>query len=146
MVNFMPLIKGLAVEGVMRGLSSPPSTPAGLGLMLVSVVPAGVGIAFLGYSEFLFLQEFYSPEFASLLTAFTALTLSGILGWTGYHTFKREKSRPHSHNNEIISAIHSFIEDIAEDLEDPIRENPKVAVLLASIAGFVAADQISKHT
>lgn len=142
MVNVMPIVKGLAVQGIVRGLSSPPSTPAGLGLILVSVVPAGVGLGFLSYSEFLFLQTHYTPDLAAFLTALTALAISVALGFGGYHALKKRKSRAQHLDKELIESIHSLIENITNDIEDPIRENPAMAVLLASVAGFIAGDHL----
>ncbi len=58
---------------------------------------------------------------------------------------KREIKRQlqqESFKNDLLSNVKAVIATVDDEFGDKIRENPTTAVLLASLAGFIAADKI----
>ncbi len=141
----MPVIKQLLIEGVMSSRSPilPKVNATGISLIGLSGVLAVIGIAFLMISEYFRLKAVYMPDAAALITAGTAVFMSIFCGLIGMAVMKREKDRHIAHTppQDIAKTISALVDSLGEELEQPIRENPKTAVMLASLAGFVAGDR-----
>jgi hypothetical protein len=141
----MPVIKQLLIEGVMSSRSPilPKVSAAGISLMGLSGALAIIGIAFVMVSEYFWLKAMYMPDMAALFTAGTAVFLSLFFGLIGMAIMKQGKDRHavHTPPQDIAKTIGALVDSLGEELEQPIRENPKTAVMLASLAGFVAGDR-----
>ncbi len=142
----MPLMKQLVLEGLM---SAPvPRLPrisfSGIAFMLGGAVLGLMTLAILFVAEYLYLVTLYSAPMAALGVACTAMALTLLSLGTGMILMagKRHKGRhaPASPQPDIAKTVSALIDSITEELEDPIRENPKTAVAIASLAGFIAGD------
>lgn len=109
----------------------------------LSVLFAGGGSFFLMLALDRYLGGIYAPYVAALLCAgalfaivLTALGLS--------HCCRSRRPMPNDHTREVLAKnITSLIEGAFSEMEGPIRESPKSALLLATVAGFFMANQIN---
>ncbi len=146
----IPLMKQLVLEGLM---SAPvPRLPrinlTGIALVLCGVVLGVMSVVTLFIAEYLYLATLYSAPLAALGVACTALALSLLACAGGMMVMSSKRNRRARHipqaasQPDIAKTVSALIDSIAEELEDPIRENPKTAVAIAGLAGFLAGDQV----
>lgn len=146
----IPLMKQLVLEGLM---SAPvPRLPrisfTGIAFIICGVLLGLMSAVTLFIAEYLYLITMYSAPLAALGVACTALALS-LLSCAGGMLFmsaKRERRVRHAAHAQtqpdIAKTVSALIDSIAEELEEPIRENPKTAVAIAGLAGFLTGDQV----
>ncbi len=108
-------------------------------LIALSILAAGGAVALLIISLDRYLLNIYAPYLAALICAGSLLVLCFIFLITLHHQ-KQCKMQYLSHlRDDLGKSIHSIVEDVFSDLENPIKDNPKTAVLLATVAGFLSA-------
>lgn len=135
------LINGLmarsAVRGVRRG-------SAWVGYVLIAGGIAMIAIVFLAIAGYgLLLQSFAQPAAAALTGLGLALVALGM-GGVGYLCFTGKIGRPAPKKPEgLIENIEEKLQEVLSNLDEPIRDNPKTAMLLAAMAGFAAGDKIN---
>jgi hypothetical protein len=99
---------------------------------------AGVFLAVLGFDRFL--ETIYPEDVAALIAAGVVLLLALLLGCAGGYFRRRKLSILHAARGELRGNFRGLIEDVCKELDGPVRDNPKMAVLLAGLAGFLAAN------
>lgn len=99
----------------------------------------GVILSILGLEQFL--ETHYSPDVAAFLAAATAFTVALLVALTQRlkKSFRRHAIR--KAGNEIEKNLSRFFETLEEGIHEPIRDNPKMAVLIAALAGFAATQR-----
>lgn len=148
MAAFSPVLKQLMLDGIM---SSPamPRLPRisllGIFFLWFAALLTVMGVGFLLFAEYAYLTAIYSPELAAVGVACTAMAVSLLSAATGMIVMDKRASRAKrlpsmGPQPDIAKTITGLIDSLAEELEDPIRENPKTAIMIASLAGFLAGD------
>lgn len=141
MTALTPIIKQLLVEGFMNSSRSLAAfNPAGIGVMAFAALLAASGFGFLLFAGFLQLAKYYTNDLSALIIAGSCLVLAPVIAWIGKKIFKKQSIVSHrdSHPGDMAKTVTQLIDSIGEELEDPIRENPKTALMVASLAGFLA--------
>jgi hypothetical protein len=144
MVAFTPILKQLLVEGFMNSKRSLPGfNPAGLGIMAFAAVLAVFGFGFLLYAGFLQLQDYYASDIAALIVGGSALMMAFLISWVGKKIFWKQPfiSQDIGPQGDLAKTVTQLLDSLGEELEEPIRENPKTALMVASLAGFLAGGQ-----
>jgi len=100
---------------------------------------AGIFLSILALERFFEAQ--YPLDMAALLSAGVVLSVAALIALATYHCRHRKPPAASTDRQELESSLHTLLESICMELETPVRENPKTAVLLAAIAGFVAAQR-----
>lgn len=151
MMAIAPLLKQLMVEGIMN--VPVPRLPRisfiGLAFIWLGAVLSIMAIAMLFFAEYAYLATIYSVPMAALGVACTIMAAGLICISTGMMAMNNRRTRAKrmdlaSPPPDIAKTMTALIDSIAEELEDPIRDNPKTAVMMASLAGFLAGDH-SRH-
>lgn len=114
---------------------------AGLGLFTLALAFLLIALAFFIYAAYLWMSKNYPPEVAATLMGGLILSLAAISGIVAYAILSYKRLRMKKLKNEIIETMQSAIELADEEISEPIKENPKTAVLIASLAGFVAGEK-----
>lgn len=145
----VPVVAQMVIEGITKG--SRPILPhlniTGLilsGLAVLTIILAGV---FALMSLFIYLQAYVDAVNAALMIAAGLAVVSGLLALAGkgsikrygYVTYHRAASRS-SPVSDLAQTVKDLIDGVTTELEEPIRENPKTAIALASLAGYLAGD------
>jgi hypothetical protein len=115
---------------------------AGQGLWTLSIAFLVVGFIFLFYGAHSWLSVYYNEYIAAITIGIVSICLSlsiaGILfAVIYYHTMHIRKSQ-----EKITDQIKFLLSALENELGDPIRENPKMALIIASLVGFLVEDQI----
>ena len=114
---------------------------AGQFIFSLSIAFLIVGLVLLIYGAYSWLSIQYSDDIAAGITGLISLALSVILvsvlfAVNRYHQIRMRKVR-----ERITDKIKSSLSTLENELSDPIRENPKTALIVASLLGFLVEDK-----
>lgn len=143
MKALIPLIEQIVINGMMS--SKAPmmrKNKYGLGLMALSVLLTLVAVVFLIISGYAWLMTQFTQPMAALITAAFIMGAAVISALTGV-LIAKSKKQPEVHTDELAELTGIITDLLGEELAQPIIDNPKTAVLLASAAGFVAGDRLN---
>lgn len=108
--------------------------------MLCALMMA-VGCVFLVYALYLYLQTVQTPAMAAGMTGLMALALGGLMGggqlavmWIKLRKMKKAQADIEAVVREIITAAH-------DEVGENVRENPKLAVMVAAFLGYALGDR-----
>ena len=138
------LVRQVVVEGLLSRTSATRLNPgAGMGLFFLAGAIGVLGLVFLSIAVYgLLLSEFAMPA-AAAITGMGILILSGLCILGGRFALQKIQYQSHEQEmNKLNAVIDDLLQDVLTDLDDPIRESPKTALLLAGLAGFVAGDRL----
>ena len=141
MTSLAPLAQQMAISFIAREHFSSRLINTRTALMFISFMLACTGMVFSLYAEYVWLQTFFLPEVAALITAGSAFMLALISAGCSKILDQRRKRTPLFDAAEITESISRIIESVGGELEDPVRDNPKTAIVLASLAGFLAGER-----
>ena len=106
-----------------------------------SFVMGVMGVGFSLYAFYLWLDLNFTPMMVMALMGAVTLTLS-LTGFLIFYAVLRYKRyRMHKMKNELIKTAEETLEIFEEELSTPVQNNPKAAILVSSIAGFIAGDR-----
>jgi hypothetical protein len=126
-------------------IKSARKTSVGIAYYAVAGGIAFIGAAFLGFSLFEFALPILGTMTASVMTGAVFLFLSGMVGVAGHYAMKGKKPLKKGFSEEsFIDGVEKTIKSMMETIEDPVRENPAIAVLLAAVAGYAAGDSVGE--
>ncbi len=113
-------------------------------LCLLSASFLAMGFVFLVYGAHTWLSAYYSDAFAAIITGLVSLALSVVIAIMHFAAIRYHKARIRTFRKTITDEIMSSISILENELGDPIRENPKTSLIIASVLGFWIEDQFSK--
>ena len=139
----MPFIEQFVIDAIMgmKPVASP-KNKLGLGLMALSGFLFLLALSFLSVFGYIQLQTIYPAAQAALLMAAGVFILFLCTALSGYLIFKKKSKHTNVRRQHLTDMIYQFGELIGDEIDTPIRDNPKTAVLLASLAGFVAGEKL----
>lgn len=110
-----------------------------LTVLAILLCASGVILSILGLERLL--ETHYSPDVAAFLAAAAAFTVAllAALAQRLKNSFRRHAIR--NTGNEIEKNLRGIFETLEEGIHEPIRDNPKMAVLIAALAGFAATQR-----
>ncbi|MBI1301923.1 MAG: hypothetical protein GC137_09745 [Alphaproteobacteria bacterium] len=112
----------------------------GFGLFALAGLLLGIALCFLIYASHLWLAENYPPETAAMFAGFLALGLAALCCLFAYGVIQYKRSQVKKLKKEIANTMNSVLEIANEEFGQPIKDNPKTAVIIASLAGFIAGE------
>lgn len=138
------LVKQLIVDGIVSTASRTTiNNSASVGLYALAGGISIIGVVFLAIAVYGLLLENLTMPAAASITGAGILALAGVFVLIGKYAVKKIARRRHTekfHNVEVL--VGQLLEDVLGDIENPIRENPKTAMILAGLAGFMAGDRL----
>lgn len=141
MSEIMATVEDLIVEAVVGGKALLPHiNKAEWALLATSALFAVTGVFFLALSLNRYFENIYAPDKAALVSAVVVFTGALLAMMLRALLRLRKESNIESSRKEIRDNIHVLIRDVCTELEDPVRENPKTAVAVAALAGFLAVN------
>ncbi len=137
----------LAEKALMSGLLTRKATlmgisKLGLGLAALSGFFMLIALIYGSLAAYGLLLEYYAVPIAALIVAGSIFSLGLISGLSGFVLLKRKRKAALWQEGEIMALMDQFADFLGDDLVEPIKENPKTAVFLASVAGFLAGDHL----
>lgn len=84
----------------------------------------------------------YSADIAALITGLSALLIALVAAGSAYamRHFRRSKFERKAH--EFKHHMETTLKNLEGDWDSPIRENPKTAMALAGLVGYLLGDHI----
>ncbi|MCE7887576.1 MAG: hypothetical protein DYH13_08785 [Alphaproteobacteria bacterium PRO2] len=84
----------------------------------------------------------YDLQTARLVIGAGTMSLGIIIAAAVYSIYAEKRKQIEGYYSILKNNIHTALEVVGEELEEPIRENPKTAVMIASLAGYIAAEKL----
>lgn len=142
----MHALMPLAEQAIVSGLLSKKAPLArknkfGLALVALAGLFFCVAVIFSILAGYGWLLTQYSQPMAALMVSGSVLVLCLGCGAGGYLLLKK-KPRPSMAEADIAQTMSLITDIVGDELAETIQENPKTAVAIASLAGFVAADYL----
>lgn len=103
------------------------------------------GLVFLIYGAHIWLSIHYSKDMAAIITGIISLALSVIIASILFVVIHYHKIRIKKLHKKIEDKIQSSLLNLENELSEPIRNNPKTALIIASFLGFLAEEQFSEQ-
>lgn len=141
----LPLIEQAIVNGVLdKKAPFMRKNKFGVGFAALSALLFIMALIFAVISLHGWLLTYYLPPVAALIVAGVVLGFSLITGAIGYMFLKSraKPGSPHEAGDDVTKLLGDVTALVEEELSESVRENPKTAVLLASLAGFVAGEHL----
>lgn len=139
MLSIAATIEDLLVAAMIGEKTLPRKSTTEWAFRGLSVLLGGAGVFLSVLALTRFFDMRYAADMAALISA-VAVFLAAFLAASISRRYRREKtSGLNAARDELGKNIHSLIQGICSELDEPIRENPKTAMLLASLAGFLTA-------
>jgi hypothetical protein len=144
-MNVNPILKQVLINGFITH-SAARGVKRGSTWLGYGILAGGIGFIALVYfsiAGYGLLSESFSSPLAAAIIGGVMSALAGIVGVTGYMSYKGKFQKAPPKNNEgIFGSIENGLQSVLGGLEEPIRDNPKLAMLAAALAGFAAADKL----
>ncbi|HRC26924.1 MAG TPA: hypothetical protein PKX87_05785 [Alphaproteobacteria bacterium] len=100
-----------------------------------------LGLGFMIYAAHLWVSRTYTPEMAALVTGGLLLALAALCVAGMYLLVQYTRRRVIRVKDDITQSLTEIMGIAGDELAEPVRDNPKTAVLIASIAGFLAGER-----
>lgn len=131
------LLAGAAVRTAKKSSSKVAFYALAGGLCMLAVVFFAIA------GNALLLESFTLPV-AAAITGTVILSLAGGIGGYAYlSTHKKVVKKTLGGHGGVMDNIEHTLKGLVEGFEEPVKDNPKMALLMAALAGFAAGDQLS---
>ena len=101
-----------------------------------------VGTVYLFLAFHATLTESFSPSVAGLITAAAAFGAAGLSALVALAIENRRSAERHHTMETAGESLFAALDAATAGLEEPIANNPRTAVLMASLAGFMTANKL----
>lgn len=139
----MPLVEQVIINGlVSRKAPFMSKNKFGLALIAMSGLLFLTATIFLIIAGYSWLLIHYTAPAAALICAAAVYIAGATVALTGYLSLKKRPAPRPANENEINQIVTLIAEAVDEEWAKPIQENPKTALLLATVGGFMAGDYL----
>ena len=141
-----PLVRELLLKGLVTGTAvhTARKTSVGVAYYATAGAIALMACVFFAIAAYgLLLESFNGPAAASILGC-AIMLIAAAVALTGYLNLHRKHVRKPNLDGSLLDSIENTAKSLLAGFEGPVKDNPTLAVLLAAIAGYAAADQISE--
>ena len=135
-------LQQVVISTVMQSYFVEKKNASGWGFVALSVLLFLIGLGFLIVAGYGFLIDQFDVRMGTLYMALIILT-GALASAFAAHVIKHHMRLRARTNHEMLAEnIRAIINVVTNELEEPIRENPVTAALVAAIAGYAAARKI----
>lgn len=145
MTSFIPIIQHMIIGNMVGKTTVPRFSSAKMVLRSLSLILLLTGLSLAIYAEYIWLGIFLPAHLATLMTALTLVLLSIGMGFMGGLFNNRKAAQPTSNPVDIATLLTDILSSLDEDLEGAIRTNPKIAVALSTLGGFMAGKKMNEN-
>lgn len=144
MALIQPMVTQLLINHVLnRPSKARGRSKAEICLLGASAFISLVGIVFLFVALYDWAMTMYLPWMAAVLTGTVAIILGLVCtAIAGSMESERKRHEPARTSDDPTEALLAAIDHATQGLEKPISENPRTAVLLASLAGYMTGNKL----
>lgn len=138
------LAKQFVIDGIMHSATRQASARgAGMGLYAIAGGIGIIGVVFLAIAVYgLLLAELPMPLAAALTGLGIMILAIAIAGFGRHISTRTARENRHQESQKIEQLMTQLCDEVLTECEEPIRKNPKTALVLAGLAGLLAGDQL----
>jgi hypothetical protein len=140
-----PLMKEILLKGLMAGTAvrTAKRTSLSVGYYAAAGIVGCLALVFFSIAGYgLLLERFPMPAAAGITGAVIAL-LAIAIGLIGYYKLGYKPKKPAiATDGSFIDNVENTLKSLLGGFEEPIKDNPKMALLMAALAGFAAGDHL----
>lgn len=114
-------------------------------LIVFSVLLGGAGVFLFILGLERFLETIYSPDIAALISAAIIFVTAALAALIAYRFRHSKTTQFDTLRHSLGQNTHTLIKIICDELTDPVKKNPKTAIILAAIAGFLVTNYRTKQ-
>lgn len=103
---------------------------------------ACVGLLLIMFAAHLWFDANFPPEQAWLLSGLSFLALSLVVVLISFCIALYKRRQITKVKDDVEEAIFDFVDTLDEEFSAQIRQNPKTAVIIAALAGYIAGDKL----
>jgi len=146
----MSLVEPVIMQLLMNAFNRPQKTSllpskTGIALTVLAAFLGGTGIVYLLIAFHAVLIDTYSPAISALATGAAALLLAAFAAGVACHLDDIRKAKAEMEVRHDKDSLMAALEAATAGLEEPIAAHPRTSVVLASLAGFMAANKMHTH-
>ncbi len=141
-----PLVRELLLKGLVAGTAVRQAKRTSVGVAYYAAA-GGVSLiafVFLAIAGYGLLLESYTMPVAAGITGLVILAIAGAIALTGYLSLNKKAIKKPSMDGGFLDSLESTAKSLLSGFEEPVKDNPKMALLLAALAGFAAGDQMGE--
>lgn len=141
-----PLVRDLLMQGIVAGTAvrTAKKTSVSMAYYLGAACIAAVAFVFFAIAGYGWLLQNYDMPVAAAMTGSVVLFIAVLTYACGYYGMRRKKiMRKAAFDGNFVDNIEETIKSLIGNLEEPVKDNPKMALLMAALAGFAAGDHLS---
>ena len=145
MQGLMPIVKQAVVSGLIAQTThrSRRADLAAVGFIILSGFVLVLAALFGALAAYNWLEQSYSEPAAFAFVGGALLFISATIFFIGVRILKRgDRVSSQRSQEEIHKMVEMLAEDIPEEIVGPIKDNPKTAMLAATVAGFLVGEKI----
>lgn len=143
MSNLLATAENLLIDRILSD-DSPFSgkSKARLGLSTLAGLLLAVALGFFIYASYIWMTSNYPPETAAIMAGGLTLLTSCICSLSAYAIAHYKRTRIKQMKQDMTKTMQNALEMADDELSQPIKDNPKTAILIASLAGFIAGEKL----
>ncbi len=144
-MSVAPIVRDILIKGVLAGsaVQTAKTKTTGWGLYALAGGVGCIGFVFLSIAGYGLLLESFPMPVAAAMTGSVIMLISIAIGLSGYYGMKKKKIiRKPVFDGGVGETIESTFKSFLEGFEEPVKDNPKMALLMAALAGFAAGDRL----
>lgn len=101
-----------------------------------------IAVLFFGYAAHLWIADHYGMDAAIAALGVSALVLALICAFVAYALAWYRRKRIKALQDDVSDMLQAGLEMADEELSEYVRQNPKMATVIASLAGYVTGNQL----
>jgi hypothetical protein len=140
MSGIASMIEGLLLTVISQRVLTPRKSRMDWVLMALSILLAGSGLFFLGLALERYLETLYQPDQAALAAGLLMIISAFLVSAAAWRLHRKKATHNLLGHAELGKSIQTLVQSLCSELEEPVRENPKAAILVAAVTGFIAAN------
>lgn len=143
MNNLLAIAEQMLVSRLMS--SDPPfgrNSKAILALFCLAGLFFVFGLGMIIYAAHIWAATVYAPEVAAALTGAWILGLAILCALIALAVVKHKERKTREMQAEMVQSMHVALELVHDEIEEPVRENPKTSLAVAALAGYAAAHKM----
>lgn len=144
-MNVNPILKQVLINGIITH-SAARGVKRGSAWLGYCAIAGGIGllaIVYFSIAGYAWLGQSFTSPLAAVMVGGLLMATSVIIATTGYMSYKGKIQKSSPKSEGLLGSIETGLQSVLGGLEEPIKDNPKLAMLLAAVAGFAAADKLS---
>jgi len=135
-------LQQIGVLTIMRSYFMKKRGANGWGFAALSALLFLIGLGFLIVAVYGLLVDQFDIRMGTLYMAIIILTASLAAAFTAHVFHQHLRLKIKNDHEDLAENIRTIIDIVARELEEPIKENPITAALVAAIAGYATAKKI----